>query len=63
VRKSYIEEAAALINEAKKPFVIFGQGVILGRAEEEFKTFIEKAGLPAAWTILGLSALPTDHAW
>jgi len=61
VRKSYIEEAAALINEAKKPFVIFGQGVILGRAEEEFKAFIEKAGLPAAWTILGLSALPTNH--
>jgi acetolactate synthase-1/2/3 large subunit len=61
VRKSYIEQAAALINEAKKPFVIFGQGVILGRAEEEFKAFIEKAGLPAAWTILGLSALPTNH--
>jgi acetolactate synthase-1/2/3 large subunit len=50
-----------LINEAKKPFVIFGQGVILGKAENEFKAFIEKGGLPAAWTILGLSALPTDH--
>jgi acetolactate synthase-1/2/3 large subunit len=61
VRKEYIEEAAKLINEAKKPFVIFGQGVILGEAEKEFKEFIEKAGLPAAWTILGLSALPTDH--
>lgn len=61
VRKEYVEEAAKLINEAKKPFVIFGQGIILGRAEEEFKTFIEKAGLPSAWTILGLSALPTDH--
>src|SRR3954447_14884275 len=61
VRKEYIEEAAKLINEAKKPFVIFGQGVILGRAENEFKVFIEKGGLPAAWTILGLSALPTDH--
>jgi len=61
VRTSYIEEAAKLINEAKKPFVLFGQGVILGRAEQEFKAFIEKAGLPAAWTILGLSALPTDH--
>ena len=61
VRKSYIEEAAALINSAKKPFVIFGQGVILGEAEQEFKEFIEKGGLPAAWTILGLSALPTDH--
>ncbi|HVZ98113.1 MAG TPA: biosynthetic-type acetolactate synthase large subunit [Chitinophagaceae bacterium] len=61
IRKQYIEQAAQLINEAKKPFVVFGQGVILGRAEKEFRTFIEKAGLPAAWTILGLSALPTDH--
>src|SRR4051812_24010600 len=61
VRKEYVEEAAKLINEAKKPFVIFGQGVILGRAENEFKAFIEKGGLPAAWTILGLSSLPTDH--
>src|SRR6185503_20605400 len=61
VRKQYIEQAAQLINEAKKPFVIFGQGVILGKAEKEFKAFIEKGGLPAAWTILGLSALPTDH--
>jgi acetolactate synthase-1/2/3 large subunit len=61
VRKEYIVEAAKLINEAKKPFVIFGQGVILGEAEKEFKAFIEKAGLPAAWTILGLSALPSDH--
>lgn len=61
VRKEYIEKAAQLINEAKKPFVIFGQGVILGEAEKEFKAFIEKGGLPAAWTILGLSALPTDH--
>lgn len=61
VRKAYIEEAAKLINEAKKPFVIFGQGVILGEAENEFTAFIEKAGIPAAWTILGLSALPTHH--
>ena len=61
IRKEYIAEAAKLINEAEKPFVIFGQGVILGKAEKEFKTFIEKAGLPAAWTILGLSALPSNH--
>ncbi|MEP7142362.1 MAG: biosynthetic-type acetolactate synthase large subunit [Ferruginibacter sp.] len=61
VRKAYVERAAQLINEAKKPFVIFGQGIILGKAENEFKAFIEKGGLPAAWTILGLSALPTDH--
>ena len=61
IRKEFIEEAAALINDAKKPFVIFGQGIILGKAEKEFKQFIEKAGLPSAWTILGMSAIPTDH--
>ncbi|TDW97329.1 biosynthetic-type acetolactate synthase large subunit [Dinghuibacter silviterrae] len=61
VRKEYVEQAAKLINGAKKPFVLFGQGVILGHAEAEFKAFIEKGGLPAAWTVLGLSALPTDH--
>lgn len=61
VRKEYIEEAARLINAAEKPFVIFGQGVILGKAEKEFRQFIEKAGIPAAWTIMGMSAIPTDH--
>jgi acetolactate synthase-1/2/3 large subunit len=50
-----------LINEAKKPFILFGQGVILGGAEQEFKAFIEKSGIPAAWTILGAGAIPTDH--
>jgi acetolactate synthase I/II/III large subunit len=62
VRKEYIEEAAKLINSAEKPFVIFGQGVILGKAEKEFQNFIEKSGIPAAWTILGLSAMATDHS-
>jgi acetolactate synthase-1/2/3 large subunit len=61
VRKNYIEEAAKLINAAQKPFVIFGQGVILGKAEKEFLRFIEKGGFPVAWTILGMSAIPTDH--
>lgn len=61
IRKSYIEKAAELINSAQKPFILFGQGIILGRAENEFKNFIEKTGIPAAWTLLGLSALPTDH--
>lgn len=61
VRKEYVEEAAKLINAAEKPFVIFGQGVILAGAEKEFQQFIEKAGLPAAWTIMGMSAIPTDH--
>lgn len=56
-----IKEAAELINNAKKPFIVFGQGIILGTAEAELKAFVEKAGIPAAWTILGLSALPTEH--
>jgi acetolactate synthase-1/2/3 large subunit len=61
IRKEYIAAAAELINKAEKPFIIFGQGVILGKAEKEFKAFVEKTGIPAAWTILGLSALPSDH--
>jgi acetolactate synthase-1/2/3 large subunit len=61
VRKEYVDKAAQLINEAERPFIIFGQGIILGRAEEEFRAFVEKSGIPAAWTILGLSALPTGH--
>jgi acetolactate synthase-1/2/3 large subunit len=56
-----IIEAAEIINSAKKPLVVWGQGVILGEAEEEFKAVIEKAGIPSAWTILGASALPTKH--
>jgi acetolactate synthase-1/2/3 large subunit len=61
IRNEYIEQAAALINQAKKPFVLWGQGVILGEAELEFKAFIEKSGIPSAWTILGAGAIPTDH--
>ena len=56
-----VKEAAELINNAKKPYIIFGQGIILGEAEEQLKALVEKSGIPAAWTILGLSALPTDH--
>jgi acetolactate synthase-1/2/3 large subunit len=56
-----IAEAAKLINSSKKPLVLFGQGIILAEAEKEFKIFIEKAGLPSAWTIMGLSALDSDH--
>lgn len=55
-------EAAELINSSKKPFVVWGQGVLLGKAEEAFKAFIEKAGIPSAWTILGASAIPTSHS-
>tara|TARA_B110000090_G_scaffold187222_1_gene216554 strand:+ start:1066 stop:2799 length:1734 start_codon:yes stop_codon:yes gene_type:complete len=56
-----LKAAAELINTAKKPMIVWGQGVILSEAEEAFKTFVEKAGIPAAWTILGASALPTSH--
>ena len=56
-----IEEAAKLINQAKKPFALIGQGVILGNAEKELIAFLEKAQIPFAWTILGLSAVPTSH--
>jgi acetolactate synthase-1/2/3 large subunit len=56
-----LTSAANLINKAKKPFIVWGQGVILGNAEVEFKNFIEKTGIPSAWTILGVSAIPTDH--
>lgn len=56
-----VKEAATLINKAKKPFIVWGQGVILGSAENEFKNFIEKTGIPSACTGLGLSALETEH--
>jgi acetolactate synthase-1/2/3 large subunit len=56
-----IEAAATIINQAKKPFIVWGQGLTIGKAEEEFKAFIEKAGIPSASTLLGLSALPSDH--
>ena len=57
-----IIEAAKLINSAKKPFALVGQGVVLANAEEELKAFLEKANIPAAWTLLGGSAMPTDFA-
>ena len=61
INSSSIDDAVRLINNAKKPFIVWGQGVILGNAEDEFKSFVEKSGIPAAWTILGVSALPTSH--
>lgn len=53
-----IMDAAEIINSAKKPLALIGQGVILGHAEEELKAFLDKTGIPAAWTLLGLSAMP-----
>lgn len=61
VEDSALAAAAKLINEAKKPMIVWGQGVILGEAEKEFMDVIEKAGIPSAWTILGASAIPTSH--
>jgi acetolactate synthase-1/2/3 large subunit len=58
---SSIEAAAKLMNAAKKPMIIWGQGIILSQAEEQLKALVEKAGIPAAWTILGASAIPTSH--
>jgi len=56
-----IAEAAQLINESKKPLALVGQGVVLGNAEKELLEFLRKADIPAASTILGLSALPSDE--
>ena len=60
INKDRIKAAADLINEAKKPFCLVGQGVLLGGAEEELKAFLQKNDIPAGSTVLGLSALPTD---
>ena len=59
--KQSVLDAAALINAAKQPLVLVGQGVELGHAQQELRDFIEKAGMPAGCTLLGLSALATDH--
>ena len=61
VKEDKIEEAAKLINEAKKPYLIVGQGVLLSKAQEELKNFVEKTGIPVASTLLGLSAFPASH--
>lgn len=61
VEEDRVKMAAELINSAKKPFALVGQGVILGNAEEELQAFLEKGGIPFASTILGLSAMPSDH--
>ena len=55
-----LDEAARLIDEARHPLVMVGQGVILGNAEAELKAFLDRSGMPVASTLLGLSAVPTD---
>lgn len=61
LQKSQVEEAAALINNAKRPYILAGQGILLSGATEELISFSEKTGIPVASTLLGLGAFPTDH--
>lgn len=61
VEDSVIAAAAELINNAKRPYLLYGQGVILGKAESQLKTFLDKTGIPAACTLLGTGALSEDH--
>lgn len=56
-----IDNAAAIINSAKKPMALVGHGVTIGEAESELMEFLDKADIPAAWTIMGESAMPTDY--
>lgn len=60
-KDEHLERAAQLINNAQRPYVLFGQGVLISGAEEELKAFAEKTDIPCASTLLGLSALPIDH--
>ena len=61
VKDEAIQQAAELINKAKKPYIVYGQGVILSGAEKELIKFVDKSGIPAAWTIMGVSAMDTNH--
>ena len=62
LNKAKLEEAAQLINAAKKPYLLIGQGIILSNAEQELLAFVEKSGIPVASTLLGLGAFPTNHS-
>ncbi|WP_186757536.1 biosynthetic-type acetolactate synthase large subunit [Echinicola salinicaeni] len=61
VKETQVAQAAEVINSAKKPYVLYGQGVVIGKAEEELKAFLDKTGIPAACTLLGSGALSEDH--
>ena len=61
VNNEQVALAAELINNAKKPYALIGQGVVLAGAEKELKEMLDKADIPAAWTLLGASAMPTDY--
>ena len=56
-----VQEAADLINQAKKPYLLIGQGIMLSNAEKELLEFVEKSGIPTASTLLGLGAFPNHH--
>jgi len=62
LKKSSAEDAVKLINEAKKPYLLIGQGIMLSNAEEELLEFVEKSGIPVASTLLGLGAFPQNHS-
>ncbi|MFD2033212.1 biosynthetic-type acetolactate synthase large subunit [Belliella marina] len=61
VKMDAVQKAAELINNAKRPYVLYGQGVVIGQAEEELKAFLDKTGIPAACTLLGSGALSEEH--
>src|SRR3546814_19501227 len=60
-KQDQVEQAAALINQARKPYLFVGHGVLIAHAEAELKAFVEKTGIPAARTLLVLSAISVDH--
>lgn len=62
LKKSAAEAAAKLINKAKKPYLLIGQGIMLSNAEKELLQFVEKSGIPVASTLLGLGAFPNNHS-
>jgi len=61
LNKDFLADAAKLINEAEKPMILAGHGVLISKAEKELLAFAEKTGIPVAFTLLGLSAFPSDH--
>ncbi|MFV0521846.1 MAG: biosynthetic-type acetolactate synthase large subunit [Mangrovibacterium sp.] len=61
INENKVSDAVQLINEAKKPMLLVGQGVIIANAEQELLQFMDRTGIPAAYTLLGLSAIPSNH--
>ncbi len=61
VDEQSLHEAAVLINQANKPYILVGQGIFLSNAEKEILDFAEKTGIPVASTLLGLGSFPSDH--